>query len=281
MHADRNAADSAAAADIFARAQTSCVGCATYHGIWPYLRLAGITRTQVDLEEIMAQIRAGVTRGARHVLIAGAADALTTMKILGALPSDGAAHVEVIDRCATPLETIRRALAPREHRVTLRQADLLDDVATPMVDIALAHGLLGFFSDDDQVKLLRAIGRRFTANSALIVTETVGIEMERDADSIRLYAESLIVRLAGAGISLPVSEPEFLAALLQDCQRRLRTRGRFADEASVVALLERSGFAVGNIVTVDRDPPGATDPMKRRAGRRAIFTASLAAGTTA
>ena len=277
MPVDDRSAESAAAAETFMRAHRDCAGCANYHGLWPYLRLAGITRSQVDLEVVQSLIRAGVARGAHRILIAGAADALTTLAVLRALPSDVTTMLEVVDRCATPLETIRRALAPGERRVTLRQANLLDDSQGGAVDIALAHGLLGFFSDEDQVTLLQAIGRRFGAGSVLISSERVDLEMVGDGDNVPRYAERMIRRLGDARVALPVPESEFRAAMLQQGQDRLRTQGRFADEAAVVALLAKAGLAVRDMIDVGRGPIDAVDSMQRRLGRRVVFTASRAA----
>lgn len=198
MSVDNRSASVAAAAETFLRARRDCAGCTTYHGLWPYLRLAEVTRSQVDLDILRALIRDRVAHGARRILIAGAADALTTLAVLRELPADDAAILEVVDRCATPLETMRRALGPAERRVVLRQANLLDDRRDATVDIALAHGLLGFFSDAEQVALLRAIGHRFVAGSFLLTSERVGLDMAGDDDSIAGHAGLIARRLDGA-----------------------------------------------------------------------------------
>lgn len=120
-------------------------GCAWYHGAWQTLRLLGVFHSiRSDDDFFLPTLADLIARGARRVLVSGAADYALLARIAAA--RDGhPVEVTVVDRCATALR-LNQWYGERVG-VAVRgvQKDVLDyDPGAPF-DVVCTHSFICFF----------------------------------------------------------------------------------------------------------------------------------------
>lgn len=141
-------------------------GCGWIHGLWQYLRLAGLASSPAQHREFYAE--ALQATGPRpRVMIAGAADYGMLAQVLAAQPG---ARVTVVDRCETPL-ALNRWYAERlgapilTHRIAL--SELTDEGS---FDVVCSHSLLSEIEPAGRVAVLaRWAGSLRRGGRALLV----------------------------------------------------------------------------------------------------------------
>lgn len=181
-----------------------CRGCRAYHGLWPWLRLAGVKQgLERDRPQLLPRLAALLAPGGRRLLIAGAADSG-----LVALCFQAAAgrpfELTLLDRCATPL-VISRCFAAR-HGLSLRtlRADLRTLDRPDGADVILAHSVLGHLPVGDQVPALARLRAALAPEGRLLLVFRLRGEAATPRD--------LGARLAAAGLE-PPGEGAFAEAL--------------------------------------------------------------------
>ncbi len=90
----------------FDTAQTTCKGCAWYHGTWQYLRLFGIVASSLNEREFYLNAFESVCQNKKsiRVLISGSSDyAMLQLLHEFSVQADVRLHVSVLDICKTPL----------------------------------------------------------------------------------------------------------------------------------------------------------------------------------
>ena len=107
-------------------------GCRWYHGAWQYLRLFDMVSSPNWHTQFYAgQLREEIGRGARKILISGAADYTTLAFVLhaardaaGDVPAD--LEVHVLDLCQTPLLACQWYAGRLDLKITMHRADAID-----------------------------------------------------------------------------------------------------------------------------------------------------------
>lgn len=194
------------AARAFAQASRRCTAdCAWYHGLWPYLRLLGLTSTPLDNTAFYRRELRRLSAGAR-VLVAATADA-APLELLGAAPG---LSVTVVDRCATPLWLCEEHAARTGTVIATVQADVRTWRPAEPFDAVFTHGLLARFAPPGQAEVIAAWRDCLAPGGRLLLVTRV------DADPAT----------QGAGFAAP---GDLVAAV----QHGLRTRG--IDDAGISA----------------------------------------------
>jgi hypothetical protein len=132
---------------------TCTAGCAGYHGAVQELRLLGVVGSpQINRAFYREELGAAAARGARRVLVAGAADYAMLAHVLDAMP---VAAVTVIDRCPTPLLLSRWYGAMHGAAVATAVADVARYVADPAPDVIVTDSLLTLLDPAGRLETLR------------------------------------------------------------------------------------------------------------------------------
>ena len=136
--------------------------CAAYHGLWQYLRLAGMGKTMSGLSrhyidatrQCAAQWDAAVTSAPRRVLISGCADYSALAHVLHACADQRyQPHVTALDLCETPLLMSRWYARRHGAEIDTVQANMLEFRDTDGFDLILTSSFLGYFSPAQRPRL--------------------------------------------------------------------------------------------------------------------------------
>ncbi|MBM2615856.1 class I SAM-dependent methyltransferase [Actinoplanes sp. LDG1-06] len=239
---------------VFNAAQLSCTGseyiddkdCEWYHGAWQYLRLLDMVSSPTWHPDFYArELRAAIhERGARRILISGAADWTTLAFVLDAakLPSGDPVpglDVHVVDLCPTPLMScswFTRRWGDGRFPVTTHQANVLrtGDLRKQGVppegsfDLVVADAFLTRFAPVDARRVLRKWYKLLRPGGSVVTT-------------VRLHARNRYPDRDGA-------DPEFdglrrVTNQVDDFELRLRDRaGVWQDMLSIdLEDLSRAG----------------------------------------
>lgn len=158
---------------VYQAAQMACTGsqyiddngCAWYHGVWQYLRLFDMVSSPTWHAEFYAeQLREAIQeRGARRILISGAADYTALAFVLEAVGVHAAElDLHILDLCRTPLLACQWYAQRMAVPVTVHQADITRtsefgaaglDMAEP-VDLVVADAFLTRFDPDGASRVI-------------------------------------------------------------------------------------------------------------------------------
>ncbi len=138
--------------------ETLCNGCESYHGAWQILRLLGVLNSmRSDDDFLITQLDREIARGARKILVSGAADYALQARIAAVAKRHRATpRITIVDLCKTPLELNRWYATRAGMDVDLLQDNILDYRNRDHFDLVCTHSFLPFFSPDERSKLLEA-----------------------------------------------------------------------------------------------------------------------------
>ena len=192
----------AAATEMFALARTLCAGCASYHGIFPFLRLARVVGGSASTHAMWNSVTAHVARGARRILIAGAADDANARRALAAIGARLDARLEISDICETPLLALRHSDLGEDPRIVVRQADMLDPDERRF-DLIIADRLTSFVAVERRAQLVDALHDRLVAGGHLLISDLFDETLVGGGDPGPPFAQHSLARLEECGVELP------------------------------------------------------------------------------
>lgn len=151
-------------AGLHCAADAAGASCAPYHGLWPYLRLMGLSaalggHAQEYLRamvELARQWHGQDRSAARSILISGCADQSMLAHVLAACKAAGVTpRVTVLDICPTPLKLA--AWYAERHGTTITTCcdNLLAHDTTAAYDLIVTSSFLGYFAPDIRPRLFR------------------------------------------------------------------------------------------------------------------------------
>lgn len=149
----------AAARDALDLAARHCTGgepdCRWYHASWPVLRALGAVNSPgSDDDFFLRAIATEFDRGARDVLVSGAADAGMLARVGSCLAGRRDVRTTVLDRCRTPLEHSLLHALRFGFEIDVVQADILHYAPAHSYDLICTHSFLTFFPPDDRRRLV-------------------------------------------------------------------------------------------------------------------------------
>lgn len=215
-----------------------CGDCRAYHGVWPWLRLAGLKQgLERDRPVLLPAVAAALAAGRRRVLVAGAADAGLAELVLAA---GGDPALTVVDRCATPLRLTEIAVAGLDRQVTTRVADLTRD-RLPPADLIVAHSVLGHIAPAARPAALGHLRDALDGGGELLLV----FRLAGPPGSTEPSLGELTARLAARGLA-PPADPAFAAALA-DLAAAPRAQHPFASLEAALAGFAAAGLAVASL----------------------------------
>jgi SAM-dependent methyltransferase len=211
--------------------------------MYPYRRLAlGAGQTgRAIIEHALAE---RVIAGARRVLIAGAADT----GLLASVARATAGHdieIEVVDRCATPIELCRRFAERWSLPAAARVVDLAELDARGF-DLVYANSVLPFIPVERHTDVLARMRRALRRGGHLLLVFNTGRRIASDTsrDYRSGYADGAIAELDRQNIPLPDGR-EVFQQRMADYMREMEAReGTFDNPRVVDAMVEATGFTI-------------------------------------
>ncbi len=236
-----------------------CQGCRAYHGLWPWLRLAGLKQgLQRDRALLLPLLSDLLGSGRRRLLVAGAADSG-----LADLAFDAAAgrplELTVLDRCETPLALSRHLAARYGLPLQSQVADLLALDHPASADIILAHSVLAHLPAARQGNVLERLGQALAPQGRLVLVFRLAGRRDGEDD----LAARLAAGLARQGMT-PPDDPAFADCLSQHAIARGR-QAPFPTLAAAEATIAAAGLRIERLVETDTASGG-------RAGYLAILS---------
>jgi SAM-dependent methyltransferase len=217
-----------------ALAETTCRGCATWHGTWPARRLAGGIRSVDSNRALLGPLFRELAEGSTDDawLIAGSGDTgpLATMAAsLG--PVARSFHFTVVDLCDTPLELCREYAVRTGLKVDVERADILDFVPRRKPHLVFGHSVLAHMAPDDRAHALARFHDWLAPGGVLVNVTSVDRQPEPDESAAAASIERLLAACRAAGID---DEPTL--------ERLARwRRERFANAVAVVRTVPEEG----------------------------------------
>lgn len=164
--------------------------CKSYHSSWAILRAFGLVGGIDSDKEIYLNIINTLFTTDRKIkiLIAGCADSGIVNMLLGSKLSNY--HIDIVDRCETPLLSCMRALNFHDNITTI-QSDLLTFNPLKPYDLIVCHSLLPFFNDVGRKKLLKNFAQWLKQDGKLLVSlreKTLHLEKKTpEENSLQAY----------------------------------------------------------------------------------------------
>jgi SAM-dependent methyltransferase len=211
--------------------------------MYPYRRLAlGAGQTgRAIIEHALAE---RIIAGARRMLIAGAADT----GLLASVARAAAGHdveIEVVDRCATPIELCRRFAERWSLPVAARVVDLAELDARGF-DLVYANSVLPFIPAGRRSDLLTRMRQALRPGGHLLLVFNTGGRIA--SDTSRNYrsgqTDGAIAELDRRKIPLPDAREAFQLRTEHYVREMEAREGIFDDPNGVDAMIEAAGFTI-------------------------------------
>jgi SAM-dependent methyltransferase len=228
----------------FCIAETHCRGCADYHALFGYGRLAGL-HDGINLDEdILAPLLARIAPNSK-LLIACAADA-GLLALTARATAKQKAAITVADRCATPLAVCDRFAQTQNLPIQTIQNDFSQTVLSGTYDLVLAHNVLLFVPETLQVKFLRNIAQSLGSSGTLVLVSRGAAARPGGARSSSFRTHNkMFVKLVERAIPLPESEQRLRDRLKRlDDGRRQAVAGLQLTRESLEGKLDAAGLAI-------------------------------------
>lgn len=249
----------------FRLARRTCVDCASYHALRPYLRASGsaggVGNDWAQMEPAVARL---IDEGRRRVLVIGAGDSGTAALTLTAARGRPI-QLTVIDRCATPLVQVQRLGARHGLRVTTRQDDLLTFDLPDAFDLVVGHHVLQFLPPGGPTAMLGRAARALAPGGRLLmVTRERAWKTWRDKAFAQVgetyeaaYVEEVLTRIEQRKLQLPRQDQAAFDAYLRAAARnRVQRAERYHTAEHFAAQLDAAGFVLESSIDLRHVPPG-------------------------
>jgi SAM-dependent methyltransferase len=241
---------------------TRCNDCASYHGAWQILRLLGVLNSmRSDDDFLFRQLDTAIGKGARRILISGAADYALQARIAAVARRHRATpQITVVDRCETPLELNRWYAVRTGMDTRLLSTDILKYRNPDRFDLVCTHSFLCFFAPDDRKKLARIWWDCLAPGGAVLTAqrirpdETSALHGFSDAQTEAMGERAY--RLADEQYDLLGIEPAHARSLAVN-YAATRSTHTIRDSEQLSMLFSQQGFELEHFA-----PPGKQQPEK-------------------
>jgi hypothetical protein len=234
----------------FRIAQQSCVGCAEYHALWGYGRLAGINDGVAIDAALMAPVLARLAGPGARILIAGAADA-GLLALAAAATRQTRPNISVADRCETPLAVCRRFAQAHALAITTLRTELAAESVQGRYDLILTHNLLLFVPPSARSSLLRNLASALSDRGRLVLANRMPLRQRRGIRPQYRNNANLWEALAARRIGLPESETAFRQRVARLAAAE-GSRERALDRKSIEKHLLDAGLNIRERIEHDR-----------------------------
>ncbi len=245
--------------------------CASYHGLWQYLRALDLVTTPRHNAEFLIDVFRLLARSNCYprVLVSGTADYGMPAHVMWSYRQEGSAlGLSVVDRCETPLHLTRWYAEARSVRVATTASDILEYGAENRFDVICTHSFLGRFAPDDRVALIAKWRDLLWPGGKVVTVKRVRSEATRAAvrftpEQAQAYREAVWQGMAA--IRPIAGMKEALDAHLENFISRRGTHP-INSAGEVVELFRRGGFRLDRVepVRIARrsgvPAPGSRDP---------------------
>jgi SAM-dependent methyltransferase len=155
--------------------KTLCRDCAAYHGAWQVLRVLGVLNSmRSDDDFLVSRLHSEMQRGARKILISGAADYALQARIMAvARYLDIIPEITVIDLCETPLALNTWYATRAGTDIETVKGNILEYRNAKNFDLVCTHSFLPFFSPAERTQLLRSWWNCLNEGGAVITAQRV------------------------------------------------------------------------------------------------------------
>lgn len=251
--------------------------CTAYHRVWQYLSLLGVTSTMRTETGFFLKILRQLAQEKRdaRILISGAADYAMLAHILWAFELEGGEpEICVLDLCETPLKLNRWYAERRGAKIETTQGNILDFEGHGAFDAICTHSFIGWFSPDDQRRLVACWHDALRPGGVVITAKRVRASSDAferpEASAFGEKVREAAGKYAGS-LDLP---PDELAQAA--CDYALgRTRYPTPSVEAIFDLFEDAGFQIveqeqSTTSELRRDKPAGP---QRGAGTRVRFVA--------
>ena len=229
--------------------------CLSYHGLWQYRRLFGLTTGIGGLQQaFFHHVLGSLAVDGRYprALITGAADYAMTAIILrayGACKAD--LDLTVMDRCEAPLALNRWYAERLSHPLEVQTCDILDYECSQPFDVICTHSCVNQFPPDSRPELIAKWRELLRPDGKLVIVNRIRPGMKPGPDTAkpeqaRVYCRE-ILRAARNWPDLTGVTPEELADLAADFVERQYYH--VTSHKKLRRLLADGGFAVERLET--------------------------------
>ena len=269
-------AQSAPLAHALAAKHCAQGGCGWYHGVWQYLLLSGLTNSMRSDTEFLLRSFAALALGNRpqRILISGAADYSMLAHVVAAFGVDPeAAHISMIDQCATPLAVNQWYAAQVGLPLETIHTDVLQHLPARPYDLLCTHTFLGLFDESTRHQVLQRWHAAMKPGAKVVTSQRVHPGFS--GQQIRFDAAQGAAFIARAADAAATFEPQhqlnggslvrFATEYVQRWQRL-----PIKSEAELVGLFEANGFridvldAADAVAKVADRPSGPTHALATR-----------------
>ena len=223
-------------------------GCAWYHGLRPWLRIADLITAPTDHGDFYLEFLGAFARegNRERVLVSGCVDQSTLAHVIGAYegyPLEATA----LDRCETPLALCRLLAETIGRSVTTVASDILEHNPPDPYDVICTHSFFGYFSTETKPQLFAKWRELLRPGGALVFINRLRpwAKTERVSfapDQVEKFVEHAVAAVENNPSAFDLSSSEMASAARLYTQSirtyPLRTR------EELVGYLEGAGFRV-------------------------------------
>lgn len=152
-----------------------CENCASYHGAWQILRVLGVLNSmRSDDDFLISMLDMEISKGARKILVSGAADYALQARIMAVAKRTGATpEITVIDLCDTPLELNNWYAGRIGVSIETLKENILQYHNPGHFDLVCTHSFLPFFDPVERIKLLKSWWNCLAPGGAVLTAQRV------------------------------------------------------------------------------------------------------------
>lgn len=237
----------------FTSALTECNTCATYHAIWPYLRITGaVGGVEADEPFLQPVLQRVLAHGIHDILLAGSADSGVTALVHRALLKfKKSAHLTVIDRCATPLRSCQEYAQNQGIELTTIQDDLAMMSLSESADLVIGHSVLPFIHEGERRNVLTKMAKALKPGGHLLLTVRIApanLEVKAlQTLSPEEMAQFVWQGLAAHSIELPCPASTFMSMVRDFYMHRSYQLCQFTDTSILSNELESIGLRMVDV----------------------------------
>lgn len=237
----------------FKFAISGCSTCASYHAIWPYLRITGaVGGVEADEPFLQPLLNRVLAHGARNILLAGSADSGVMALVYRALLMyKHSARLTLIDRCATPLRACQEYAQSQGIELTTIQEDLAMMSLSECADLIIGHSVLPFIHEGERRNVLSRMAKALTPGGHLLLTVRIApANLRKDVVQVRSPEEMAAFVLHGLcerSIELPCTELKFTSMVRDFYLHRSYQVSLFRDSSILSNELKSIGLGLVDV----------------------------------
>jgi hypothetical protein len=234
----------------FHTSRVRCQNCQSYHGIYPFMRLAGRKRgVDADRDVLAPLLGRIIGGGARRILIAGSGDPglmALVLQAAGNIPVD----ITVVDLCPTPLVTCESVAARWNVPINSQAVSLANMGFYQEFDLVVAHSVLSFIPLEHHESVGEKIKQALVVGGRFVMATSVG------SHPLPVDAETLVADvmhgLAKNEVRLPIDQADFKRLLAEYSGYQRNRVNPWATLDELIAYLRVHGMEPKDFISKSR-----------------------------